>query len=194
MTTRWIAGLLMTAMSLPAWGQSQPQGRFVLTAGQIAQTLSDKGMQIVDRQVSLLANVVTAEPQPLLDVLSVEPLSGRWSGQHSEPRSLVKLACHLPGMCLPFYAIVSGAGGAAGSGSSSLAAIGNASLKPNGAVTMRAGTHATLVMDDDRAHIQIAVVTLESGAVGHRIRVASPDHKQFYIAEVVSANLLKRSF
>jgi hypothetical protein len=194
MMTKWIAGMLMMAMCVAARGQSQPQGRFALTAAQIAHTLSGKGIQIEAGQVSLLANVVATEPQPLLDVLSVEPLSDRWSGQHSEARSLVKLACHLPGTCLPFYAIVSSSGGAAGTAKSALAATGNAALKPNATVTMRAGTHAMLVMDDDRAHIQVAVVTLESGAVGHRIRVASPDHKQFYIGEVVSANLLKRSF
>jgi flagella basal body P-ring formation protein FlgA len=59
---------------------------------------------------------------------------------------------------------------------------------------MRAGAHATLVMDDARSHIQVAVISLENGIAGHRIRVASLDHKQVYVAEVVSANLLKRSF
>jgi flagella basal body P-ring formation protein FlgA len=67
-------------------------------------------------------------------------------------------------------------------------------LKPNVAITMRAGAHATLVMDDDRAHIQIAVISLENGLAGHRIRVASPDHKQVYVAEVVNASLLRKSF
>ena len=191
MTTKWKAGLLMTAISLPLWAQPQPQGRFALTAGQIAQALSVKGMQVADRQVSLLANVVAIEQHPRLDVLSVEPLGDRWSGPHSEPRSLVKLGCHVPSTCLPFYAIVSGPEGTAGN---SPAAFGSGALKLNTAVTMRAGTHAMLVMDDDRVHIQVAVVTLESGAIGRRIRVATPDHKQFYIGEVVSANLLKRSF
>jgi len=50
------------------------------------------------------------------------------------------------------------------------------------------------VMDDGRSHIQVAVISLENGIAGHRIRVASPDHKQIYVAEVVGANLLKRSY
>ncbi len=141
-------------------------------------------------QVSLLANVVASEPNPLLDIVSVEPLSDRWAGQHAEPRSLVKLACHLPGTCLPFYAVASLPAVAAGS----TPPAGVATLKPNAAIAMRAGTRAMLVMDDARSHIQVAVVCLESGAVGHRIRVASPDHKQIYIAEVISANVLKRSY
>ena len=49
-------------------------------------------------------------------------------------------------------------------------------------------------MDDARAHVELSVVSLENGAAGHKIRVATPDHKQVYLAEVVSANRLKRSF
>jgi hypothetical protein len=49
-------------------------------------------------------------------------------------------------------------------------------------------------MDDQRAHIQVAVISLENGMVGHRIRVATPDHKQTYIGEVVNARLLRGSF
>ncbi len=191
---KWLAGLFMMAVSVPAWGQSLPPGRFALTVEQVAQALSGKGISIASEQVSLLANVVAAEPHPLLDVLAVERLGDRWSGQHAEPRSLIKLACHAQATCLPFYAIVSWPGGAAGSASVPSLAAADAALKPSGAITMRAGAHATLVMDDDRSHIQIAVVSLENGAIGHRIRVASPDHKQIYIGEVVSANLLKRSF
>lgn len=65
---------------------------------------------------------------------------------------------------------------------------------PNNQFTMRAGSRATLVMDDQRSHIQVAVISLQNGMAGHRIRVSSPDHKQVYFGEVVSANLLKGSF
>jgi flagella basal body P-ring formation protein FlgA len=74
------------------------------------------------------------------------------------------------------------------------AAARKGALKANTVITMRVGTRAMLVMDDDRSHIQIAVVSLENGITGHKIRVASPDHKQVYIAEVVSGHLLRRSF
>ncbi len=66
--------------------------------------------------------------------------------------------------------------------------------KLNSEITMPAGTHAILIMDDHRSHIQVAVISLEKGIAGHWIRVASLDHKQFYVGEVVSANLLKGSF
>jgi flagella basal body P-ring formation protein FlgA len=64
----------------------------------------------------------------------------------------------------------------------------------NLAITMRSGTHAVLQMDDNRSHVQIAVISLQDGSAGDRIRVASPDRKQIFTAEVIGANLLKRSY
>jgi len=186
--------LLAAAMSVPGWGQSQD--RFVLTAPQIARTLSDQGMQITD-SVSLLARVVATEPHPVLDIISVAPLGERWSAGRSETHSLVKLGCHLPGTCLPFYVIVHGPEGpvvSAANGTGALALPTTARMKTNTATTMRAGTHAMLVMDDTRSHVQVSVISLQNGNAGDRIRVASPDRKQVYTAEVIDANLLKRSY
>ncbi|MGA3344157.1 MAG: hypothetical protein ABSC76_04720 [Terracidiphilus sp.] len=199
MTTRWIPTLLMVAMGLPLGvrAQSQLQGRFQISAHQVAQTLTANGVQTLDEQVLLLAKVVASEPSPVLDILSVEPLGNRPPGQHSELRSLVKLGCHMPGTCLPFYSIVTKPESQADSPSrvpGFSAVTGNAALKPNAGIVIRAGAHATLVMDDARSHVEVAVITLENGIAGHRIHVASPDHKQVYVAEVVSANLLRRSF
>ena len=81
MTARWMPALLMVAMSLPGWGQSQPRRALRSRAHQVAQTLSGNGIQIMDEQVSLLANVVATEPAPMLDILSVEPLGDRAAGR-----------------------------------------------------------------------------------------------------------------
>lgn len=197
MTTRWMPALLMVAMGLPGWAQSQLQGRFQITAHQVAQTLTANGVQTLDEQVLLLAKVVASEPSPVLDVVSVEPLGDRSPDKNRETRSLVKMGCRLPGACLPFYSIVSKPEDAIDSPPGSRgfsAAMGNAALKANTGIVIRAGAHATLVMDDARSHVEVAVVSLENGVAGHRIHVASPDHKQVYVAEVVSANLLRRSF
>jgi flagella basal body P-ring formation protein FlgA len=59
---------------------------------------------------------------------------------------------------------------------------------------MRVGTHAMLEMDDQRSHVKVSVISLENGNAGDRIRVSSPDRKQVYTAEVIGANLLKRSY
>jgi hypothetical protein len=194
-----MAALMIVAMGLPglAQSQSQVQGRFPLTAHQVAQTFSSNGIQTADEQVLLLAKVVASEPSPVLDILSVEPLADRSAGKHREARSLVKLGCRLPGTCLPFYSIVTRPEAPVDSPPGALRVplnAGNAALKPNSGIVIRVGAHATLVMDDARAHVEVAVISLENGVAGHRIHVASPDHKQVYLAEVVSANLLRRSF
>jgi hypothetical protein len=192
MTSKWVAALSIAVMSLTGWGQPQPQDRFALTADIVARSISKGGIEVVGDQVTLLANVVANEPNPELDVLSVESLSDRWSGEHSGTHSWVKLGCHLSSVCLPFYALVSWPQKPAGHTiDTSIASP--AALKPK-AITMRAGAHATLLMDDDRSHIQIAVISLENGIAGHSIRVTSPDHKQVYVAEVVNASLLRKSY
>lgn len=197
MTTRWMPALLMVAIGLPGWAHShsQAQGHFSIMAHQVAQTLSGDGIATQDEQVSLLANVVATEPSPALEVLSIDQLVDRSSGKRRESRSLVKLGCRLPGTCLPFYSIVSRPEADSAAGVTNVApAIRSAALKPNSGIVIRAGAHATLVMDDARSHVEVTVVSLENGIAGHTIHVASPDHKQIYIAEVISANLLKRSF
>jgi hypothetical protein len=201
MTARWIAISLTAALGLPVGAQSPSQHRYALTAAQVARavtrTFSERRIEITDEQVTLLAKVVATDPDPVLDISSVAPLGDRRSAGHSEAFSKIKLVCRLPGTCLPFYAIVSWPAETAGRATAALSAspaVASVVLKPNSEITMRAGTHATLVMDDNRSHIQLAVISLENGIAGHRIRVASPDRKQVYVAEIVSANLLKGSF
>jgi hypothetical protein len=191
MSTRRVAALLVTAISLPGWGYSQSLLRehFEITVQHVAQTLSNSGIQIADLRVSLLAKVVAAEANPELDVLSIEPLGLRRSKNDAASSYMVKLGCHAVGMCLPFYAIASLNQGTAGSQTSApiaTLAAANTFSKPN--------THATLVMYDGDAQIEVAVVSLENGVAGRMIHVASPDHKQIYLAEVVSPTLLTRSF
>jgi hypothetical protein len=197
MRARWLAVSLMAAVSMPGWGQSQLQDRFALTAEQVARALSACGIQTREEQVSLLTRVVATESSPALDILSVQSLGKQLVAEHSSIGSRVRLGCHLPGRCLPFYAIVSGLEppvGLAATASHASAGINNPVSKANLDIIMRAGTHATLLMDDNRSHIQVAVITLENGIAGHRIHVASPDHKQVYVGEVVNANLLRGSF
>jgi hypothetical protein len=195
MTTKFITALVIAAMSATGWVHSiaQAQVRFPLTEHQVAQALTSNGIETADRQVTLLAKVVAAEPSPMLEVLSVEQLPSQSPDKQRESRSLIKLGCRSVATCLPFYSIVNRLDSAPVSRSISPAS-GTPALKQNAAIVMRAGTHATLVMNDARAHVEIAVVSLENGIAGHKIRVASPDRKRVYVAEVVSANLLKRSF
>jgi hypothetical protein len=191
--------LMMVAMGVPAWMHSpcQVSSRYPLTPHQVALALSGSGIQTADEQVSLLANVVASEPAPVLEILSIDPLGARLSSNHHQSGSLVKLGCREAGVCLPFYSIVSKLDAqehVVPIVSRPTSDPGTTARKTNSGIVIRVGAHATLVMDDARAHVEVAVVSLENGAAGHKIRVATPDHKQTYLAEVVSANLLRRSF
>lgn len=181
MKARWAPSLLMAAIGMPGRGQSPSPDRFALTPAQVARALCASGQRTSADQVSLPAHVVANDPDPVLDVLSVDPPG---KTQPTQP-SRVRLACHVAAQCLPFYALVSGA---------SSNPFHAAATPAKSEFTMPAGTHAILVMDDARSHIQITVISLENGMAGHRIRVSSIDHKQVYIGEVVSPSLLKGSF
>jgi hypothetical protein len=191
-----IAILLAATAALPCMGQPQPQSHFALTAQQVARVLSDRGMPITGDHVSLLANVVATEPHPVLDILSVKPWGNGAGGPQAASRSLVKLACRSTDVCLPFYAVVTGpdvpAKAAPTKSVSYPVATGIGRSTFNS--VMRAGTEAILILDDKRSHVQLRVISLQNGNAGDRIRVSTPDHKQFYVAEVVNAYLLKRSF
>ena len=198
---RWILALLTTVAALPGCGQTQSkpvsQDHFPITTQMVVQALSLRGVQAEDQQVFLLARVVSNQPQPVLDILTVEPQSNVSFEKHTQVRTIVKLASHSSATCLPFYAIVnwpSVPDGIAPASPALTPAAEYTNSNSKSAITMRAGTHATLVMDDERSHIQIAVITLEGGITGREIRVASTDHKQFYLGKVVSANLLRRSY
>ena len=151
MTARYMAVLLTASFWLPGCALAQSQERFPLSAHQVAGTLSDHGIKIADSQVSLLAKVVATKPLPVLDVLSVASLGERWSAGRSESHSLVKIGCHEPGTCLPFYAIVNWVGGTVGPvRSGALPASASSRLKANLPIAIQTGAHAILEMDDNR--------------------------------------------
>lgn len=170
MKPRWAPILLMAAAGVPSRAQSSLPDHFILTSVRVARAISVAGTPVSAQQVSLPARVVATVPDPELDVVSIES-------------SRVRLVCHQPSQCLPFYALLS----SARTTSQHLTAA-----KED--FTMRAGDQAILTMDDDRAHIRVKVISLENGMAGKRIRVSSLDHKQIYFGEVINSSLLKGSF
>jgi hypothetical protein len=183
----------MSLARLAGAQDTQSQDRFVITTEQVAQALISAGVAATAAQVSLPGRVVTLGHDPELDILSVHPLGKREPTQTSPVRSLVRLGCHEPHTCLPFYVTVKGIDPA-----TATVAISSPSHTPAKAprsdFTMPLGTRATLIMDDHRSQIQVEVISLENGMAGKWIRVASPDHKQVYRGEVVNANLLRGTF
>jgi hypothetical protein len=156
---------------------AQSPARSVITTEQVARAVTAAGSATAADQVSLPARVTAAVADPALDVLSID----------SNGKGLVRLCCRDPHACLPFYAVIQGLKPGA-------VTMTNAARSPRTDYTMPLGTRATLILDDQRSHIQVAVISLENGMEGKRIRVSSPDHKQIYFGEVVSRNLLRGTF
>jgi hypothetical protein len=104
----------------------------------------------------------------------------------------VKLRCQDRHECLPFYVLLHGAdsvnGQKLGVRSGPVIQAGS----PQNVV--HNGDHATLVIETADSRIKLAVICMESGVPGQKIRVASPDRKHFYDAEIATAGLLKGSF
>ena len=62
---------------------------------------------------------------------------------------------------------------------------------PQRAPSLRSGSSATLEIEQDKIHIRLAVISLQDGAIGDKVRVTSRDHKQVYMAEIIAPTLLK---
>jgi hypothetical protein len=187
--------LLVVCVSVPLLSQAKPRACFALSQVQIAHAIAGKEVEVEGGDIVLPVRVSASIADPVLDVVSINPFGGQ--GTASLSRFWVKMTCRIPGTCLPFYAIVTIPKAVTrtdvGLGMVRFNSAGKPSMS-GPPTTMPTGSHAILEMDDSRSHIEVSVVSLESGILGHKIRVASIDHKQIYVAEVVSASLLRRSF
>jgi len=182
----WKFGLVgLAAAALALLLAAEPES-YSISPGQVARTLLQSGMQIKQGDVSLGANVVASKPDPEMRVLGFQPAAG----PGNRKTLWIRIGCSQLGVCLPFYAAVAWNG--------DLAALPKAMRNAKTAhpdigspPVIRAGTHATLVIADDRSRVELTVVALQNGYVGQVIRVASPDRREFFRAEVAGATLLK---
>lgn len=173
-----ISALIVTvALGFPAAAAS---AQSAIATEQIAAALTSAGMNATPEQVVLLTNVVATTTAPALKVDSAE----LWS----DHRMKVRLSCVKQEECLPFFVAVRG--------SQSQAVLpvlaGSTQAKPSSnSPAMRAGAHATLLLEGGHVHIQLPVVCLENGAIGQTIRVTSLDHKLTYMAQVDANRTLR---
>jgi hypothetical protein len=157
----------------------------VITAEQVAIALSSAGVNTTAKQVVLLTNVVASTSDPALKVESTE----QWSDQGMK----VRVSCVKSEECLPFFVAIRGSRAQAVPAfvaeHSSIAAIRPKS--DSSVLVVSAGSRETLLLEGGHVHIQMSVVCLESGAIGQTIRVTSLDHKQTYLAEISSGQIVR---
>lgn len=166
---------LFAAMALPAVAASS---RVPITTEQVAAAINGAGMRVSADQIVLLADVMSSNNAPRLKVESME----RW-GDH---QMKFRLDCIKTEECLPFFVAVRWSQAESVPpvfADHSSTAISQTKPGSNSFI-VRSGTPAILLLDGDHIHIQLPVVCLENGATGQTIRVASPDHRQTYTAQV----------
>jgi hypothetical protein len=168
-----------------AWVAASALDRVEISKDAIAAAIRNDGIQAKPEQLTLLTTVVSAGNSPRLQVESVVP----W-GDH---RIRVRLRCSGAGECLPFLVSLN-------LDPTSVPAYKIDGVSPVavpdrqqglGTLAVRAGSPATLLIDEDRIHIRVPVICLESGSTGRIIRAVSKDRKQTYHAEVIGTALLK---
>ena len=178
-----LAAALAASLALPAAAATAPSP---ITREQIAAAITVAGVNVSPEQVTLLNNVTTASPAPQLKIESMERVDAH--------QARVRVGCTQPGDCLPFYVLVQWSKDAAlppALNSGSFSAV--AARPPTSSFVVQAGSPAVLLLESDHVHIRLRVICLENGAAGQTIRVASPDRKQTYKAEVMDDSKLRGS-
>ena len=175
---RWLikAALLGGAAAASA---ADVAARFPITPGQVAEALTARGLAIDAAQVRLPMQMSSASAAPVLEAGAPAP-----SGNHL---ARVRISCRDHADCMPFY--VSVPEGPAGVAAAPVPSAAGSPAPP----VLRAGARALLTIDDQRIHIRVQVVALESGEPGRTVRVASLDHKQTFEARVVDGTLVRGS-
>jgi len=163
--------------------------RFPVTPQMVMNAMKSRSIPVDGVQVTLSAPITSATPNPELEVQSVS-----MTGTH---RAMLRLACKNTADCIPFYISAAWQDDASIIPLPALAPTQQthtASMALQPTDFLRAGTPAVLTIDDDRLHIQLRVITLQSGSQGEMIRVTTPDRRRAFVAEVINSRLLKGSF
>jgi hypothetical protein len=189
---RWVAAsaatVLLTCSAICSAAEPGAK-RFPVTQQMVLKAMKSRRMPVDGLQVALSAEITASVPNPDLEVQSVSVTGTR--------RAMLRLACKSSAECIPFYISAAWPEGSDPVSLPSPAPAQQTRTLTQGSqapVALRAGTPATLTIDDDRLHIQLRVITLQSGSEGERIRVATPDRRKAFVAEVLSSSLLKGSF
>jgi hypothetical protein len=176
--------------------------RFAIEASQVTRAMEVASLPVDGVDVKMAAPFTSSIANAQVKVESVSAI-----GAHAVR---MRLSCIDRAQCLPFFAVATFSDAIdatklhgvktsqiVGRQSSTIANQADAKVKSaaaNDTVSVRSGAPATLELDEDRIHIRLEVICLQGGAPGSRVRASSLDHKQIYVAQVVSPTLLKGEF
>lgn len=170
---------LLALGSLGCLGKSAQElsERVPVSREQVAQAMQSAGIETTPDQVQVLTNVTTSSGATLRVSKVKESADG----------ILAELACGKPRQCLPFYAMVHSDAAAV----AKLPVVPSPGTTPKESPLIARGQSVTLVIQHADFRIVLPAICLESGIQGQTIRVASPDRKRIYTAEVVSNKIVR---
>ena len=156
--------------------------RYPLLPAAIADALKAAGVLAAPSDVTLPSALTASVPSPQLTLGSPE---------RSGPTQIrVRVTCAQSGQCLPFMVVADLHNPAAALAAQRQLAP-HTEAKASGQGTagemLRAGQHATLLLEDERMRISLPVISIDTGAPGAQVRVASLDRKQTFRAVVSAA-------
>jgi flagella basal body P-ring formation protein FlgA len=182
-TKQLVWSILMSMAVMPAAIGQTGAARSVISVRHVADAMASAGIAVNPDQIELLSGISASRETASVQVVSV---TDRTAGTVK-----VKLRCQDNQECLPFYVLVHGI---------EAVSVGRASARRVPAVKadslqniIRGGDHATLILESPDSRMSLPVICLESGVRGQRIRVTSPDHRQFFDAEVVASGMVRGS-
>jgi hypothetical protein len=165
--------------------------RYPVTPEMVVSAMQGRQLPTTGVQLRLAAEITALSAHPALEIQSIS-LTGNASAE-------LRVACRNRSDCMPFY-VAAAWPSTAGKpnltpASETLAKVPAPATDSTAADTaIRQGSRATLVIEDDRIHIQLRVISLEAGATGDTIRVTTPDRRQTFTAQILTPTLLKGSF
>jgi hypothetical protein len=177
----WCA--LIFAASLPVAMSQTDAARSVVSTRQVVDAMAAVGIAVNLNQIDILSGSSGTRENANMRVVSVTT--------QNVGGLKVKLRCQDNQECLPFYVLVHGLNGA--NLSSTIARSTPVTKASSPQNVIRGGDRATLILESPDSRMSLPVICLQGGVRGQTIRVASPDHRQLFNAEVIAPGILKGS-
>lgn len=186
--------LLGAALAISPAAHAQTP-RFSVTSEQVVTAMQGHAWPIEDVRVTLPTAITAAVADPRLGIETASMVTAH--------EARLRIVCLVPAACLPFFAsavwpesaeavkLPSDRSTGSAARKSLPSAEPAADTKESSPARIRAGSPVTLVLEGERIHIRLQAVCLQGGGAGDKVRVTSRDHKQNYVAEIVTPTLLK---
>jgi flagellar basal body P-ring formation chaperone FlgA len=159
--------------------------RTPIASSDVVIAMANAGVQTNPAQVEFLSSVNSVHEHASLKLVSLSKMTDNTMKAH--------LRCESNVECLPFYVVLHylNAENIPAQYSPNTASRKVQPIIKSSERVIRGGQAATMIYEAKDIKIVLPIVCLQNGRRGERIRVASPDHKKIYLAEVIDNSFVK---